>query len=291
MSYLILNDYKKQIQTLNLSQVTGGDNSILEAWQRTAQEKVISYLTQKYDTDTEFTDTTVWSDSKVYQAGDRVYLDAPGFIANTSYVLGQYATFNGNLYKCVSETNGATFDPTKWLLIGQQYVIYYGGYPQARFNVNYIYATGDQVFWKGKVYTARIGSVMPDSIQYSQISNIPPRNRFPDQLDNGQPNAQWGDGVSFVIPAATNITASLWTAGDNRSQQMVQTCVDIVLYYVHQRISPNMIPELRTMNYHLALDWLKDAATGAVTPNLPVKQPNQGHRIRFGGKPKLNNSY
>ncbi|RAV52318.1 hypothetical protein DIU36_24600 [Mucilaginibacter rubeus] len=275
---------------MNLAQVTGSDDSILYEWQQTAQEKCISYLVQKYDTSSEFTDTMIWDISRIYNAGDRVYLDAPGFLQSTNYSAGDLATYNGNLYSANATTTGV-FDPSKWILIGRQYDKYFGALPKPMFNINTFYNTDDQVYWKGKTYTAVSSSSYPDRIQYSQQSSIPPINYFPDYLVNGQPNSQWGTGSSFSIPAGTEISNALWTKGDNRSQQMVQTCIDIVLFYVHQRISPNNIPELRVFNYNMAIQWLKDAAVGNVTPNLPVKQPNQGHRIRFGGNTKLNNSY
>lgn len=290
MSYLIPSDYKKQIQTLNLSQITGGDDSILTQWAQTAQEKCISYLVQKYDTNLEFTDTNPWSSEKAYTAGDRVYLDADPYLQASNYVVDDLVLNGNSVYKCIAITTG-TFDPSKWSLIATQFQIYYGAYPFPVFNSNLRYNTGDQVYWKGKTYTALSGSSYPDRIQYSQQANIPPINTFPDHLVNGQPNSQWGPGTPYSVPVDTELSSPLWVKGDNRSFQMVQTCIDIVLFYVHQRISPNNIPELRVFNYNMAIQWLKDAAVGNVTPNLPVKQPNQGHRIRFGGNPKLNNNY
>jgi hypothetical protein len=49
MSYLITSDYKKQIQSDNLSQITGNDTSILNSAELTAIEETQSYLVQKYD--------------------------------------------------------------------------------------------------------------------------------------------------------------------------------------------------------------------------------------------------
>lgn len=294
MSYLILSDYKKQIQSLNLIQVTGGDNSILVSWQLIAQEKVISYLRQKYDTASEFTDTNVWDITRVYNANDRVYLDGPAYNATSTYGLTDLTLQAGNVYECsVAITVGEAFNIAHWDLLGPQYTMYFGALPQPLFNINQFYNPGDQVFWKNKTYTAARPSIQPDPIQYSTTANIPPINYFPDQLINNQPNQQWGAGIAYSIAAGTVLTdGTTWTAGDNRSQQMVQTCIDIVLYFVHQRISPNNIPELRHNNYLMAIDWLKDCAKGTdVTPNLPKLQPNQGARIRMGGQPKLNNHY
>ncbi len=48
MSYLVLNDYKKQIQSDNLNQVISSDTTILSAAALTAQAEAISYLIQNY---------------------------------------------------------------------------------------------------------------------------------------------------------------------------------------------------------------------------------------------------
>lgn len=292
MSYLILPDYKKQIQSLNLSQVIGNDNSIIASWQQTAQEKVISYLTQKYDTDSEFTDTRQWDNTRTYNALDRVYLDAPAYVPATAYLTGDHVTFTINtntfFYECISATTGA-FDATNWTLVGPQYAFYYGKLPYPKFDLYGNYPTGSQVWWKNNTYTSLIVGA---TLAFSGGTGCN-RNYFPDQLVNGQPNQQWGVGTPYSIPAATDIAdVTFWTPGDNRSSQMVEACIDIVLYKVHQRISPNNIPELRHNNYMITLKWLEDCAKGTtVTAPLTRKQPNQGGRIRFGSQPKLNNSY
>lgn len=294
MSYLILSDYKKQIQTLNLQQITGGDNSIVTAWQNWAQEKAISYLKQKYDVASEFTDTKVWDITKIYNASDRVYLDAPAYSATSTYGLTVLTLQAGNIYQCsVAITVGEAFNIAHWTLLGPQYGMFFGTLPEPLFNSNQFYNPGDQVFWKNKTYTAAKPSIQPDPIQYPTDANIPPINYFPDQLINGQPNQQWGAGSVYNIPAATALSdITFWASADNRSSNMVSTCIDLVLFRIHQRISPQNIPEWVHNNYVLAIDWLKDCAVGKdITAPLPKLQPNQGNRIRMGGQPKLNNHY
>jgi hypothetical protein len=87
-------------------------------------------------------------------------------------------------------------------------------------------------------------------------------------------------------------------------------CIDIALYHLHARISPVNVPELRIHRYmglaedramkagrviyptYSALGWLQAAADGTdITPELPKLQPAKGARIRYGGNPKLINSY
>jgi hypothetical protein len=115
MSYLILSDYKKQIQTLNLSQITGGDDTILNQWAQTAQEKCISYLVQKYDTAAEFTDTMAWDPTRTYNPGDRVYdqnnviyyvaYPFPLFNSNLNYNTGDKVYWKGKIYTAVNSSS------------------------------------------------------------------------------------------------------------------------------------------------------------------------------------------
>jgi hypothetical protein len=81
-------------------------------------------------------------------------------------------------------------------------------------------------------------------------------------------------------------------SGDNRSQMLVMSMVDIALYHVHSRISPKNVPELRMMRYKMAMDWLQQAARGLTTPqNLELNQPEYGSRISYGSRIKNINSY
>lgn len=278
MPYLIKSDLKPTIQLANLDQVMGSDDSIIFTWLQRAQEKAISYLIQKWDTSVEFTNTNKWNQALVYKAGDRIYLDAPIYAPTTSYIIGQYTVYQNNFYIATASTTGS-FDPTKWTLINPQYTIYYGTYPAPPFNINTKYNIGDKVYYLGKVYTALQPSALYDQTYLLQIGlPYPPINYFP-----GTPGyAQWDAGTAYSISANTPITDTKWTQGDNRSQEMVNIICDIVLYYAHRRISPMNIPEVRLTAYKEAINWLKDASDGLVTPNLPRKQPNQGNKIRFG---------
>jgi hypothetical protein len=288
MSYLIYNDYKKSIQNINLQQVIGSDLSILIDWQRSAQEQAVSHLVQKYDISIEFTDTKVYDFTKTYNAADRVYLESPTYVPSSTYQINSLTQYLNNVYISIATATGS-FDPTKWTLLGAEYDLFFVAYPLPLFNINSQYLKGDQVFWKGFKYTAindsPIISVL--NIQYANYRNIPNLNYFPDGLDK----SQWGTGIAFSVPAGTLPTNALFTKADNRSQQMVEYISDIVIYKIHKRISPQNIPIQRHENYKMALQWFMDCATGMVTPNLPLIQPNKGNRIRYGGNIQNINHY
>ena len=294
MPYLIDKDLSKSIQSENLSQIIGGQSSVLSAAILTAVEEAKSYLVQKYDTAEEFQDLTAWNRAAVYNATNRVYLDATTFNAASTYALNALTLYQGNVYICTTAVvTPAAWNEANWTLLGAQYDIFFAKFPHPEFDYNKQYAVGDQVYWKGKTYTCRI-QTKPYSqetyIQFREIQNVPLLNIAPDNVNNGA--QYWGAGVAYTVPADTLITnTDYWTKGDNRSQQLLTTVVDIALYHVHSRISPRNIPDLRVKRYDDACKWLKMAARGEITPSLPALQPPQGGRIRYGGNTKLINSY
>lgn len=292
MSYLLPYDFRRQIQTDNLNQVIGSDQSILDAAMRAAQAECISYLVQKYDVSAEFGDITPWSPIAVYKADQRVVIDYPAYNPATTYNVNDLVINASIGYVCTATTTGV-FDPSKWTALGAQYTVYYGKLPNPQFNIYATYKVGDVVYWMGNKYTCQKATIFISHeglLQGGTYQNAPLPNVFPDDPVNGV--TYWGNPVPYQIPAGTLPTnAAAWVAGDNRDQQMVLYMIDITLYHVHSRISPRNIPDLRVKRYDDAIAWLKKCAQGDVTPALPVLQPRQGARIRFGGNVKNVNSY
>lgn len=290
MAYLISYDYLRVIQSGNLQQLITQNPAVLSGIELSAQAEAISYLRQKYEVNTEFTDTKLWVKAAVYNAFDRVYIDADGYIAANSYVVNNLTSYNGKVYICTTNTTG-TFNSAHWTLLGLQGDIFYAPYPHPLFDIYNLYKEGDQVFWNGHIYTARRDSIASvDSIQYRIYKNIPLPNVFPDDVNSGA--TYWQDNGAYSVPLNTNISnTTYWTKADNRDQQMVLFFIDIALYHLHSRIAPNNIPQLRIDRYDSAIDWLKMCAKGEVTPNLPKIQPKEGARIRYGGNIRNINTY
>jgi len=125
MAYLIAKDLSKQIQAENLSQITGGDSSVLDASILTAIAEMESYLTQKYDVSNEFQDLALWDKANVYHPTNRVYLNATAYSATATYALGALVLQAGSVYKCTTAiTVAEAFNPAKWGLLGAQYAIF-----------------------------------------------------------------------------------------------------------------------------------------------------------------------
>ena len=172
-------------------------------------------------------------------------------------------------------------------------VIYSAIYPFPEFVYSNFYNVGDKVFWKNSVYTCQVQTPLLDhdaGIQYLKIENLPLQNVAPDDMNDG--TKYWGVGVPYSITAGTLLSnTTYWQAADNRDQQLVAYVVDLTLYHVHTRIAPRNIPELRLKRYDDALAWFMMCAKGEVTPNLPLIEPKQGNRIRYGGSIRQINSY
>jgi hypothetical protein len=112
-------------------------------------------------------------------------------------------------------------------------------------------------------------------------------------LINGTSFICTGDIVTTTTPwsGGTDFIPKYYTKGDGRNQQMVGTMIDIALYHIHSRIAPRNIPDLRVKRYDDAKKWLKMCAHGDITPNILLKTPRQGCKIRIGSQPKNSNSY
>ncbi|MFB6456559.1 phage protein Gp36 family protein [Chitinophaga sp. Hz27] len=291
MSYIVQADFKKQIQLENLNQIIGSDQSILNSSIQAAQSECTSYLIQKYNLTAEITDLLPWSPIVIYSAAQRVTVDYQSYDGNNIYAVNDCVTYQSSGYICTESTTGS-FDPSKWVSLGQQFAIYHGTMPNPLFNVYNTYKVGDVVYWTGNTYTCQKATVNASHeglLQVGFYQNAPLPNIFPDDPATGV--IYWGQPTPYTIPAGTLPTNNKWTLGDNRDQQLVLYMIDIALYHVHSRISPRNIPDLRVKRYDDAVAWLKNAKNGEVTAAMPSKQPRQGGRIRYGGVVKNNNIY
>lgn len=292
MSYLIPRDYAKQIQAENLSQIIGSDDGVLSMAELTAVEEAKSYLVQKYDCGQEFKDLFEWDKTKIYNPTDRVYMNPDAYSVSATYAAGDYVLQGGKVYKSKAGNAAHAFAESEWDYVCDRYQVFNAVYPQPLFSYTAQYRIGDVVYWNGRIYTCAIPSPsysQSQMIQFVNYSSVP-YNVAPDNINNGL--QYWGTGTAYNVPANTDmLNTDFWSMGDNRSQQLVTTVLDICLYHVHSRISPRNIPDLRVKRYDDAVKWLKKAATGEITAALPVLQPKQGGRIRYGGNIKNMNSY
>lgn len=328
MTYIIRSDYYKSIQEVQLVQITRGDNNIILQAEAAAMERAQGMLRQKYEISTEFTSTQLYSTTTIYKAADRVYIQYPAYVTSNSYVVGNYCTYSGQAYICNTPTTGA-FNASNWDNIGTSTSIYYAAFPYAYFNLYGVYALEDKVFYKGRSYKclqATGGFSNFAAVQFGTEDNIPPNNVFPDDPRSG--SRYWQDLGAYPVPANLLATAAyvpatsyiignyaqfggniyicttattgqfdpdkwraVWVLGDNRSQLMVTSIVDIALWYMHSAISPNNIPELRVDKYNVAIEWFRRVCDGIEQANMPLIQPKEGRRILSDSRVQRNNYY
>ena len=292
MSYLIVNDFKKAIQSDNLQSVINKDQSILDSAMLDAETVAKENLVQKYEIDKELTSTDIFENDEEYSATNRVYLDAPAYNPlATSYSVGDLVLQDGLIYRNhTAIVSAEAFDSSKWTLLGNQYQLFFVPYPNDLFDLNKFYNRGDQVGWNGRNYTALLPTPTIDHeslLQFGTYNNVPYLNVFPDNAQNGA--QYWGAGTAVTVAADSLPTG--WTEGDNRNRSLVRHMVAIALYIIHDRIAPRNVPELRARKYREAMMWLKDAGIGAITADIQKIQPRSGGRVRWGSKIKNNNSY
>jgi len=294
MGYLRARDYIVTIQDANLQQVIAADQSVLILAEQWAQTEMISYLVQKFDTSQEFKPTTVWSNTKSYLAGSLVEINYPAYAPATPYTVSSLVIYNAIGYICIQAGTGQlpATSPTYWTPIGAQYQLYYVAFPKPVFDNTTYYSIGDQVFWKDKTYTCKVATPIIGHntiIQYPTYADLPRQNVFPDDPVNGV--QVWAAGVPYTVTAGTLPTDPKWAAGDNRNQQLVGYMGILAIYRASRRLAYRNCPPQWTKDFNEVLIWLELAAKGEVTADLPILQPIQGRRIRYGGNIKNNNSY
>lgn len=217
--YLYNGDYLQFIQDVPLQALISSNPTYQQLIEQTAQTKFFEYLSQKYDLGAEFTNTAQYDPTAAYNAGDRVYLNAPAFSSTSTYALGVLVTAptgplvngtaTGQVYACsTAVTLPGVFNPANWTLLGNQWAIYYAIYPFPIFDISKgWYNLGDNVWWKNHTYTALQQSVVlshDQKIQYYKQGRVPLQNIFPDDPVNGP--LWWKDNGPYIVPAGNLLT-------------------------------------------------------------------------------------
>lgn len=217
--YLYNGDYLQFIQDVLLQGIISNNPTYQVLIEQTAQQKFYEYLSQRYNLAAEFTDTRQYDPTVAYNAGDRVYLNAPAYSAAATYALGVLTTVptgpllngtpTGQVYACSTAiTVPETFNPAHWTLLGNQWAMFYALYPFPIFDISHgWYNVGDSVWWKNHTYTALQQSVCLsdyEKFQSYSTNRIPFQNVFPDDPVNGK--QWWKDNGAYIVPAGNLLT-------------------------------------------------------------------------------------
>lgn len=91
--------------------------------------------------------------------------------------------------------------------------------------------------------------------------------------------------VEGYLAARYDTAAIFGATGSARHPKVVGVMVDIALYHLYSRMSPDQVPTLRKERYTHALEWLKMVATQRINPNLPEPADQTKEEVRYGSNP------
>lgn len=321
VQYLIPNDYLATIQSgqLNdqlLDELNAGNlqRNFAESW---AIGQLRSKLKSKYDLDYELTPTLSYDPKKTYLGGDRCVIDFPEWEEKV-YHQFECVVKDSVGYICIITDSTTTWDGSQWQSLGNQYTIYHIQLPFDRFSIDIqltqgiytkgFYKVGDKVWWAEHTYKALRQTILTDhdtALQYYMTGDIGLPNVFPNEPNEGK--AWWEDlgryeilpfagtednpGNALALPLGTSDQPSAWTLGDNRDPVIMQVLIDLSLWMLHRRISPQNIPKLREQAKDDAFGWLSNVKSSKDDTDLEQLQPEQGSSFRWGSKTKNQNSW
>ena len=296
-------DYDRIIQQDNLEQIIQSNYNLLLGVEQAAQSLMIGYLKSRYLTDKIFTNTTFFSTGTTYYANDLVQYTSPTYLDSINYSINDHVAFSGVVYTCIIPTTGQTAPnsaTTNWSAITTDGNFYFAIQPCPSYDYKRFYNVGEQVFFDNCVYqaTQNVRGVLPGQSTnlMERYNNVPNYTYSNFNSTNPVPSAntqswEFISGYSF-----TNIyceDSNYWDAGDNRNQLIVQHLLSITLYYIHLRLSPRNIPQLRYEQYcgnsyetGGAVGWLKATASGDVFADLPEIILPEGISISWGSNPR-----
>ena len=81
-----------------------------------------------------------------------------------------------------------------------------------------------------------------------------------------------------------------WQMHDPRHDLIINYCVDITLFYLHKRITPRKIPDLRINAYKEAIAWFEMLKIGNESPGLSFLEDGEEY-IPYGSNPQIEHIY
>lgn len=116
-------------------------------------------------------------------------------------------------------------------------------------------------------------------------------NMITDNVDNIRTSAERTaqQTIESYLKGRYDMTVLFAQEGDARNPLILTYMMDIALYHILSRISPNNIPELRNNRYLDAMEFLKAVQKGNLSPNLPeIAESETKGFLRLGGADKVN---
>ena len=310
-------DYNRIIKAENLEQVIADYQSIKLDMEQTAQQEMISKLSQRYITDQIFTNTTELSVTSQYYGKNLVeyteddfsdttqYVGKAQYVAATTYTVGQIVSYNGYLYTALGTTTGnLPSNATYWTKGAKSpRVNYKGSIYEAITTVQGELPT-DETKWLWICYDLDLFYVTLPYSEWSATETYAPgdtrwflnKTYTALKANTGiQPGSTdsaiiWGTGTTYITSAGVLPTdTTIWTPGDNRNQLIVTYLLDMVIYHLLSRM-PRNFSDVRKERYDGnspqqtggAIGWLKRVAKGEDNADLPEIIETPQLRIMHG---------
>ena len=218
MFYIEKRDLYNYITQTNLEEIADKDRFINDAISA-AQQEVISYLSNFYDTDTIFRingEILDFAIGTVYAVNQRIVWEVDVYVPASTYNTADYVSYDdgdhARIYKCLADGITGVWDNTKWTKLSENGSFYYcvleslAKYPD------------NETYWtEGNPQNAKLRQVYCDLVIYSLHARVNPvqipglrtdrRDEAIDWLKSLNRNLK-DDGIKADLPRHETYTAA-----------------------------------------------------------------------------------
>lgn len=87
------------------------------------------------------------------------------------------------------------------------------------------------------------------------------------------------DQVKNYLSGRYDVAEIFSKEGTERNAHIVMLTLDCTLYHLYTSTVPKRMPEIRSVRYQDAIDWLKAVGSGEISANLPLIKSQYGQQL------------
>lgn len=87
------------------------------------------------------------------------------------------------------------------------------------------------------------------------------------------------DQVKNYLSGRYDVAEIFSKEGTERNAHIVMLTLDCTLYHLYTSTVPKRMPEIRSVRYQDAIDWLKAVGSGEISANLPLIKSQEGQHL------------
>ena len=87
------------------------------------------------------------------------------------------------------------------------------------------------------------------------------------------------DQVKNYLSGRYDVAEIFSKEGTERNAHIVMLTLDCTLYHLYTSTVPKRMPEIRSVRYQDAIDWLKAIGSGEISANLPLIKSQDGQQL------------